>query len=101
MPFGHDPANDHGRSHALAFERVEHAKDAAAVPIFGKADGVEIRHARLERVAHGADARPVPVGAAFKRAAKKNRQPFEKGLDRRRHHQKCAVLLDERHGQAL
>ena len=38
MPFGHDPANDHGRSHALAFERVEHAKDADAMPV------VAIRH---------------------------------------------------------
>jgi hypothetical protein len=58
VPLRHDPGDDHRRVDALACQRVEHAKDAAAVAIFGKSDGIEIRHAGLERIAHGTDAWP-------------------------------------------
>jgi hypothetical protein len=42
--------------------------------VFGEADGVEVRHAGLERIAHRTDTGPMSVGPAFERATEEYRQ---------------------------
>src|SRR5262249_56130521 len=79
VPLGHDAGDNHGCLHALAGERVEYAKDAAPVTVFGKADGVEVGHSRLERIAHRTHSWPMTVRPAFECAAKKYRQTLPTG----------------------
>src|SRR5437868_2156254 len=50
--------------------------------VFRKSNGVEVRHARLERIAHGTDARPMPVRPAFERAAEKYCKPLAAGPEK-------------------
>ena len=61
---------------SLALEGFEHAEDSAPVAVFGKADGIEVGHAGLERIAHRADAGPMAIGPPFERAAEEHRQPL-------------------------
>src|SRR3982074_2622535 len=44
--------------------------------IFANADGVEVRHAGLERIAHRADGGPMTIRPAFESAAAEDRQPL-------------------------
>jgi hypothetical protein len=79
VPLRHDAGDDHGGFHTLALQRVEHAEDAATMAILGKADGIEVGDARLERIAHGSNSRPVAIRPAFERAAEEDCQSLAAG----------------------